>query len=71
MSPAILFHMRTQQSQSRKDHKTQYQQKYASQLQQSDKARHTKQTPLHTIIYANAKSSVFTEEYDQCGNSTE
>jgi len=32
------------------------------QLQQSDKARHTKPTPLHTIIYANAKSSVFTEQ---------
>ena len=26
---------------------------------------------VHTIIYANAKSSVFTEQYDQCGNSTE
>ena len=45
--------------------------KYAYQLQQSHKARHIKHTPLHTIIYANAKSSVFTEQYDQCGNSTE
>jgi len=30
-----------------------------------------KHTPLHTIIYANAKYSVFTEQYDQCGNATE
>jgi len=29
-----------------------------------------KHTPLHTIIYANAKSSVFTEQNDRCGNST-
>ena len=28
-------------------------------------------TPLHNTIYANAKSSVFTEQYDRCGNSTE
>jgi len=63
--------MRTQQSQSRKQYNSQYQQKYAYQLQQSDKARHIKHTPLHTIIYANAKLSVFTEQYDQCGNSTE
>jgi len=35
-----------------------------------DLARHIRHTPLHTIIYANAKSSVFTEQYDQCGNST-
>ena len=49
----------------------QYQQKYAYQLQQSDQARHIKHTPLRTIIYANSKSSVFTEQYDQCGNSAE
>jgi len=41
--------MRTQQSQSRKDHNGQYQQKYAYQLHQSDKARHTKHTLLNTI----------------------
>jgi len=63
--------MITQQSQSRKSHNIRYQQKYAYQLQQSDKARHIKHTPLHNIIYANAKSSVFKEQYDQCGNSTE
>jgi len=63
--------MRTQQSQSRKHHNSQYQQKYTYQLQQSNKAHHITHTPLHTIINANAKSSVFTEQYDQCGNSTE
>jgi len=31
----------------------------------------TSNTPLHTIIYINAKSSIFTEQYNQCGNSTE
>ena len=64
-------HMRMQQSQSRKHHNSQYQQKYAYQLQQSDKACHIKHTPLHNIIYDNAKSTVFTQQYDQCGNSTE
>jgi len=54
-----------------KHHNSQYQQKYAYQLQQSDTARHITHTPLHTIIYANAKSPVFTEQYNQCGNSTE
>jgi hypothetical protein len=43
-------------------HNSQYQQKYAYQMQQSDKACHTKHTPLHTIIYAYAKSSVFAEQ---------
>jgi len=54
-----------------KDHNRQDQQKYANQLQQSDKARHKKHTPIHNIIYANAKYSAFTEQYDQCGDSTE
>ena len=69
--------MGTQQSQSRKHHNSQYQQKHAYQPQQSKKARHIKHThththtPLHNTIYANAKSSVFTEQNDQCGNSTE
>ena len=31
----------------------------------------TEDLGLHTTIYANAKSSVFTEKYDQRGNSTE
>ena len=53
------------------DYSVELPQKYAYQLQQSDKARHIKHTPLHIIIYANSKSSIFTEQYDQCGNPTE
>ena len=45
-----ITHMRTQQSQNRKHHNSQYQQKHAYQLQQFDKASHTKRTPLHTTI---------------------
>jgi len=57
--------------QSQIHNNSQYQQKCAYQLQQSDKARHIKHTPLSTIIYTNVKYSVFTEQDDQRGNSTE
>ena len=43
-------HIRTQQSQNRKHHNSQYQYKHVYQLQQFEKASHTKRTPLHTII---------------------
>ena len=48
MSLAILFHFLCAQHVS-DTNSGQYQLKYAYQLQQNDKAHHTKHTPLYTV----------------------
>ena len=62
-------HKRTQWSQSITD-SGQNQLKYTYQLQQGDKTHHTKHTTTHRIDTLIAKTSVFTEQDDRCGNSS-
>ena len=40
------------------------------QLQQGDKTHHTKHTTTHRKVTLIAKTSVFTEQDDRCGNSS-
>ena len=47
---------------------SQYQLKYTYQLQQGDKKHHTKHTTTHRKGTLIAKTSVFTEQDDRCGN---
>ena len=44
--------------------------KYTYQLQQGDKTHHTKHTTTHRKGTLIAKTSVFTEQDDRCGNSS-
>ena len=44
--------------------------KYTHQLQQGDKTHHTKHTTTHRKGTLIAKTSVFTEQDDRCGNSS-
>ena len=60
-------HKRTQWSQSIID-SGQNQLKYTYQLQQGDKTHHTKHTTTHRKVTLIAKTSVFTEQDDRCGN---
>ena len=57
-------HKRTQLSQKHN------QLKYTYQLQQGDKTHHTKHTTTHRKSTLIAKTSVFTEQDDRCGNSS-
>ena len=43
---------------------------YIYQLQQGDKTHQTKHTTTNRKNYTNAKSSVFAEQDDRCGNSS-
>jgi len=57
------------------DHKSiiysgQNQLKYTYQSQQGDKTHHTKHTTTHRKGTLIAKTSVFTEQNDRCGNSS-
>ena len=62
-------HKRTQWSQIIID-SGQNQLKYTYQLQQGDKTHHTKHTTTHRKVTLIAKTSVFTEQDDRCGNSS-
>ena len=48
----------------------QHQLKYTYQLQQGDKTHHTKHTTTHRNSTLIAKTCVFTEQDDRCGNSS-
>ena len=62
-------HKRTQWSQSIIN-SGQNQLKYTYQLQQGDKTHHAKHTTTHRKGTLIAKTSVFTEQDDRCGNSS-
>ena len=69
ISLIMLSHKRTQWSQSI-IYSGQNQLKYTYQLQQGDKIHHTKHTTTYRKGTLIAKTSVFTEQDDRCGNSS-